>query len=79
MLDMKQALTKVGYCHDLESFYTSTLLTIAIKTRASHTSPSFLISDNDDIIPQALLTTDTRTANVIATSDAVECLTLDRE
>jgi len=28
---------------------------------------------------QALLTTDTRTANVIATSDAVECLTLDRE
>ena len=23
MLDMKQALTKVGYCHDLESFYTT--------------------------------------------------------
>lgn len=28
---------------------------------------------------QALLTTDLRTANVIATSEAVECLTLDRE
>ena len=28
---------------------------------------------------QALLKTDMRTANVIATSELVECLTLDRE
>ena len=73
MLDMKQALTKVGYCHDLESFYTT-----YIRNKDSSVSHLSLFS-HINIIPQALLTTDTRTANVIATSDAVECLTLDRE